>query len=510
MARERGLRAGRRASRGGDVKQLDWRQPVNPYKPIDVLTDEQLEAIHQTSLSILEEIGMDFLHPAALELLAKAGAEVTPGSTRVRLDRGLVLEAIKTVPSEVTLHARNPERNLRLGGNAIMFASVASTPNASDLDRGRRPGNQVDFRNLLRLSQTFNIIHCLGGYPVEPVDLPPETRHLDCLADFVRLTDKVFHAYSLGSARILDGIEIARIARGVSVEQLHREPSLFSIINTSSPLRLDGPMIEGLIAMAEANQVVILTPFTLSGAMAPATLAGALAQQNAEALAGIALTQLVKPGAPVVYGGFTSNVDMKSGAPAFGTPEYTRAAMAGGQLARRYGFPYRSSNANASNRADAQAAYESQMSIWGAVMGHANLLMHGAGWIEGGLTASFEKVILDVEMLQSMSEFLQPIEVTENSLGLEAVREVGPGGHFFGAQHTLERYETAFYQPILSDWRNFETWEEAGSQTATERANGLFKRALAAYEAPPLDPAIDEELTAFVETRREEGGAPPL
>ncbi len=510
MARERGARAARRQGRGGGLKQLDWRALANPYRPIEVLDEEQIEAIHETSLKILEEIGMDFLLPEAVEILAKAGAEVTPGSARVRFDRGLILEAIATVPSSITLHARNPERSLEMGGRALTFASVASTPNASDLDGGRRPGNQKDYRNFLRLLQSFNIVHCFGGYPVEPVDLPPETRHLDCLADFVRLSDKAFHAYSLGRARILDGIEIARIARGISAEQLHSEPSVFSIINSSSPLRLDGPMLEGIIELASAGQITVLTPFTLSGAMAPATLAGALAQQNAEALAGIAFSQIVRPGAPAIYGGFTSNVDMKSGAPAFGTPEYTRAALIGGQLARRYGFPYRSSNANASNLVDVQAAYESEMSIWGAVMGHANLVMHAAGWIEGGLTASFEKVVVDVEILQGMAEFLQPIAMDEEALGLSAVREVGPGGHYFGAQHTLSRYETAFYQPILSDWRNFESWEEAGSQSATQRANRIFKQVLADYEPPPLDPAIAEELEAFVERRRAEGGAPSL
>ncbi len=507
MGRARRQRADRRASRGGGVAQLAWRQLRNPYRPIEVLEEEQLEKIHLASLTILEEVGMDFLHPEALEILRQAGAEVTPGSERVRFDRNLILQAIESVPSEITLHARNPARQLRLGGNAVVFGSVASTPNASDLDGGRRPGNERDFLNLVRLMQSFNIVHCLAGYPVEPVDLPPETRHLDCLANFVRLTDKAFHAYSLGRTRILDGIEIARIGRAITAEQLRREPSVFSVINTSSPLRLDGPMIEGAIELAKAGQVVVVTPFTLSGAMAPATLAGALAQQNAEALAAIAFTQLVSPGAPVIYGGFTSNVDMKSGAPAFGTPEYTRAALIGGQLARRYGFPYRSSNANASNLVDAQAAYESQMSIWGALMGHANLLMHGAGWIEGGLVASFEKVVLDVEMLQTMAEFMAPVPVDDNALGLDAVREVGPGGHYFGAQHTLERYETAFYQPLLSDWRNFESWEEAGALSATQRANRIFKQVLADFEPPPLDPAVEEELTNFVEKRREEGGA---
>jgi trimethylamine--corrinoid protein Co-methyltransferase len=241
--------------------------------------------------------------------------------------------------------------------------------------------------------------------------------------------------------------------------------------------------------------------------MSPATLAGALAQQHAEAMAGLALAQLVNPGTPVVYGGFTSNVDMKSGAPAFGTPEYTRAAIAGGQLARHLGLPYRSSNANAANCVDVQAAYESQMSLWGAVMGQSNFIMHGAGWLEGGLCASFEKFVLDVEMLQMMSEVLTPLEVSEDSLGLDAIREVGPGGHFFGAAHTLARYETAFYSPLLSDWRNFETWEEAGSETATQRANRLYKSVLADFTPPPLDPAIREALDDFVARRTREGGA---
>jgi trimethylamine--corrinoid protein Co-methyltransferase len=251
---------------------------------------------------------------------------------------------------------------------------------------------------------------------------------------------------------------------------------------------------------------VVLTPFTLSGAMAPATVAGALAQQNAEALAGIAFIQMVNPGVPCVYGGFTSNVDMKTGAPAFGTPEYTRAAMAGGQLARRYGFPYRSSNACAANIVDAQAAYESEMSLWGAVMGHANLILHGAGWMEGGLVASFEKMVLDVEMIQSMVEFMQPLIVDEDTLGFEAMREVGPGGHFFGAAHTLARYEKAFYAPLLSDWRNFETWRLAGGLDAAQRANAIWKQVLSEFTPPPLDPAIDEALKAFIARRKEEGG----
>jgi trimethylamine--corrinoid protein Co-methyltransferase len=298
------------------------------------------------------------------------------------------------------------------------------------------------------------------------------------------------------------------IARGIDKEQLKREPSLFSIVNSNSPLRLDIPMLQGLTAMAKAGQPVVLTPFTLSGAMAPATIVGALAQQNAEALAGIAFIQMVNPGVPCVYGGFTSNVDMKTGAPAFGTPEYTRAALVGGQLARKHGLPYRSSNACAANAVDAQAAYESEMSIWGAVMGHANLILHAAGWMEGGLVASFEKMMIDAEILQHMGEFLQPLVVNDDTLGLSAMKEVGPGGHFFGCAHTLERYETAFYAPMLSDWRNFETWRLAGGHDSAYRANVMWKQLLADYVQPALDPAIDEELKAFVAKRREQGGVP--
>lgn len=505
--REGATRAGRRASRGGvGIHQLPWRDLINPYRPIEVLSADHIEAIHQASLRILSEIGMDFLHPEALAIFSDHGAEVEAGSQRVRFDPAWIEEKIRSAPPSFTLHARNPTRNRVMGPGYINFGPVASAPNASDADNGRRSGNFVDYCNFVRLGQYFNVIHFFGGYAVEPVDLPPSTRHLDCLAAIVALSDKAFHAYALGRQRILDAIEIARIGRGISLEQLSKEPSLFTVVNTSSPIRLDGPMIEGLIEMARMNQVVVVTPFTLSGAMAPASLAGALAQQNAEALATIALTQLVSPGSPIMYGGFTSNVDMRSGAPAFGTPEYTRAALAGGQLARRYGFPYRSSNACAANAVDAQAAYEAEMSTWGAVMGHASMIMHGAGWMEGGLVASFEKFIIDIEILQMMSEFLQPLKVDEAELAVEAIREVGPGGHFFGSPHTLERYETAFYSPIVSDWRNFETWQQAGAPRADQHANRIWKQALAEYAEPPLEESIRAELEGFVAKRKEQGG----
>ncbi len=501
----RATRAARRERRGRGIAQLPWRSVTNPYAPVEVLTAGQVEAIHDASLRVLSDVGMHFLHAEGRDLLAAGGARVD--GERVRLDPEMVAEAVAGAPSSFRLHARNPAHDLFIGTPHVNFTMVASPPNAADADRGRRTGTFSDYCDLLRLGQVFNAVHCFGGYPVEPVDLPPETRHVDALAAFVTLTDKVFHAYSLGRTRIRDGIEIARIARGVTREQLAGEPSVFTVVNTSSPLRLDGPMIEGVLEMARMGQPVVATPFTLAGAMAPASLAGALAQQNAEALATIALAQLANPGAPVMYGGFTSNVDMRSGAPAFGTPEYARAALAGGQLARRYGLPYRSSNATAANTVDAQAAYEAQASLWAAVMGHASLVMHGAGWLEGGLLASFEKVVLDVELLQMMTVFLEGIVVDDAELALDAIAEVGPGGHFFGAAHTLERYETAFYAPLLSDWSNHESWAEAGGLTAAQRATAIWKQALAEYEPPPLPDDRRAELEDFVARRKREGGA---
>jgi trimethylamine--corrinoid protein Co-methyltransferase len=499
---------GRRARREAGLRQLPWRPLVNPYAPIEVLRPEQLDAIHDAAMRILETIGLEFLGDEALSILHAGGAAVDFASRRVRLDRGLVLELVAKAPRHFTLHARNPARNLEIGGRSVVFCAVSGAPNVSDLDRGRRPGSFADYCDLLRLTQSLNVVHLAAGYPVEPIDLPPATRHLEAYRAYVTLTDRVWQSSGIGGARVADAVAMNCIARGITPERLAEAPGLLTTINTNSPLRVDGAMLDGLTAMARAGQAVIVTPFTLSGAMAPATLAASLAQQNAEALGVIAYAQMVRPGAPVLYGGFTSNVDMKSGAPAFGTPEYTRAALAGGQLARRYNLPYRSSNACAANAVDAQAAYESEMSIWGAVMGGAHLVKHGAGWMEGGLVASFEKMIVDAEMLQMMAEFLQPIVVDEDSLGLSAIAEVGPGGHFFGAAHTLARYETAFYAPMVSDWRNFESWREAGARDTAQRANAIWKQLLADYRPPPLDPAVDEALQDYVGRRTAEGGVP--
>ena len=492
------------------IDQLPFQQVQNPYSPVEVLSEDQLQLIHEASLTILEDIGINFLLDEARQILKMAGADVDAESTRVRFDRDLILESIRKAPSEFTIHARNPERCVQIGGRWLAFSTVAGPPNASDIDHGRRSGNFDDYCNFIRLAHSANIAHAISGHPVEPLDLNPQTRHLDTARMNVTLTDKVFRCYSLGRDRVTDSIEIARISRNIPRAQLAEEASLFTIVNVNSPLQFDIPMLWGIIELARMKQAVIVTPFTLAGAMAPITLAGAVTQQNAEALAGIAFAQMVNPGAPVMYGGFTSNVDMRTGSPAFGTPEYVKATLIGGQFARLYNLPYRSSNVNSSNAPDVQAAYESQMAIWSAVMGHANLIHHALGWLEGGLCASFEKFVIDAEMLQGMVEVLKPVVVDRDTLGLDAIREVGPGGHFFAAQQTMERFESEFYRPILSDWRNFETWFEDGATDSTVRANRIYKRLLEEYEPPKIDPAILEELDSFVNMTKEKRAAAPI
>ncbi|MFN0194314.1 MAG: trimethylamine methyltransferase family protein [Aestuariivirga sp.] len=488
------------------IPQLPRHRTVRRFPPMELLSRDEIESIHLASLRVLSEIGMDFTLPEAREMLKKAGATIE--GERVRFDPAMVEEWIGHAPSQFTFHARNPENSFDVGGNTMAFGTVGSPPNSSDMDQGRRTGNLVDYRNFLKLAQYFNCIGFISGYPVEPIDVHASLRHLEALRDAATLTDKPFHAYSLGTERIRDGIEIARIARGISHEQLEWQPSLFTIINTNSPLKLDTPMLRGIIEMSGKNQIVCVTPFTLAGAMAPVTMAGALVEQNAEALAGLVFTQVVRKGAPFIYGGFTSNVDMKSGAPAFGTPEYMKSCIVGGQLARLYNVPYRTSNTCAANTVDAQAAYESVFSLWGLTMGGGNFIMHGAGWLEGGLVASFEKFVLDCDLIQMVMEFLKPLDTSEDALGVDAIREVGPGGHFFGAAHTLARYEHAFYTPIVSDWRNNQQWLAAGKPEAWQRANAVWKQALADYREPPMDQAVREELDAFVERRKREGGAP--
>ena len=473
---------------------------------MEVLSADQVEAIHEASLYILENFGIEVMSAHALDLFARAGAKVDHGAMTVRLDRGLVAEALKTAPAAYALTPSNPANTVHLGGNTINFTLVAGPPNVHDMERGRRAGNLRDYADLVRLAQHFNCITMIGNQVCAPVELPANSRHLDTYFTNLTLSDKSFHVSAIGRGRALDGIHMMAIARGITLDEMARDPGVTTIISVNSPRRFDDMMAEGLITMAEHGQSVCITPFTLMGAMSPVTLAGALAQQNAEALFGIVLAQLVRPGAPVMYGAFTSNVDMKSGAPAFGTPENTKANIASGQLARRYKLPYRTTPGSASNAADAQGTYETLMALWGAVLGHGNLIYHAAGWQEGGLTASFEKFIIDVEMIQHMIEFLKPIEVNEAELAVEALGQVPTGGHFFGEAHTLERYSTAFYQPILSNWQNYEAWQEAGALDATARATQLWKKALEEYQQPAMDAAVREELEAYVARRKQEIG----
>ena len=499
-------RRGRRSDRPKTATnpQVPFQQLRRHFEPTAVVSNDELEAIHLASLAVLSDVGIDVLEPEARDLFERAGASID--GDRVRLDPEMVTEVIASAPSEFTLHAPNPGKNVRIGGDNVVFGAVASAPFVSDTAGGRRNGNREDFQTLVKLSHHFNAIHMHGGYPVEPADIHPSVRHLHATQDVLTFSDKALHAYSLGRQRNRDCLEMVRIARQVSHEQLDDEPSIHTVINSSSPLRLDIPMSQGILEYSKRGQVIIMTPFTLAGAMAPVTIAGAVTQQNAEALAGVTLTQLVRPGAPVVYGGFTSNVDMKSGSPAFGTPEFMKAAMLGGQLARRYGLPYRSSNVNAANAIDAQAGYESSFSLWGALMGGANIVFHGAGWLEGGLRASYEKLVLDADLLAMVQTFLEPLRIDNSELALDAIAEVGPGGHFFGTQHTQDRYRNAFYMPFISDWRNFETWEEAGSPTAQDHAASVVERALSEYEAPAMDDSVRAELLEFVNHRIEEGG----
>jgi trimethylamine--corrinoid protein Co-methyltransferase len=484
------------------IRQLPWRDVRNNYAPIEILSADQVETIIDTALDVLATQGMRFLEPSSRDLLARSGAKVDADEQIVRFDPEMVREQIALAPSEFELRARNPEHDLTIGGNRIVFASVGGPAFCSDLDKGRRPGNYEEMCDYLRLVQSLNILHQEGGGVFEAMDLPAATRHLDLYLAQHRLLDKNCQAYPLGRDRTIDSIEMACIALGATREELAERPALLAIINTNSPMVFDTPMTEAVLELAANGQACCITPFTLAGSMSPATLAGTLMQQTAEVLAVATFAQIVRPGAPVVYGSFSSNVDMQSGAPALGTPEYTKAAQASGQIARALGLPCRSSNTTVSNCVDAQAAFESEMSLWGSVMGHANLVNHAAGWLEGGLTASFEKLIVDAEMLQMMAEYLRPIEVNDDELAVDAIAEVGPGGHHFGTGHTLERYEHAFYAPLLANRQNFESWQEAGSIDIATRANSVWKQMLNEYEQPPLDPATEEELVAYADKRR--------
>jgi trimethylamine---corrinoid protein Co-methyltransferase len=488
----------RAAPRHAPLPPLD-----NPFPPVEILDPEALARIVEAAFRLIEEAGLEFRSGSALAILKANGADVDEDTQIVRIGRDIIRHFIAFAPAKIPLHSRKGDRDTWLGGNRINFNTVSSPPNVSDIERGRRPGSYEALCDLIKLNQSLNVCHLVGGALVEPLDLPVPTRHLDTTYAALRYSDRPVVIRSVSAFRALDGIEMVAIGHGLRLEDMADRPSVVAPFNVNSPRRVDEELLDGLMAFAEHGQVTAITPFTLAGAMSPVTIAGALVQQTAEALAVIAFSQMVRAGAPIMLGGFTSNVDMRSGAPAFGTPEYVKAVLAGGQIARHFNLPYRSSNVNASNTVDAQSTYESAMSLWAVVMGHANLVHHGLGWLEGGLTASMEKTVIDAEMIRAWAETLSPLDVSDDALALDAIKAVPPGGHFFGEAHTLERFATAFYQPLVSDWRNFETWEEDGAKTATQRACAMWKSLLADYEPPPIDPGIDEALQAFMAKRKE-------
>ena len=488
----------------GAVAQLPWHIPQNHYVPVRVLSDEQVAEVIDGAYHILRAYGMRFLDDESRRQLAAAGAEVEAESRMVRFPRALIEERLATVPETFTLRARNPARDLHFGAQNLVFSSIGGPAFVSDLDKGRRPGTYEEMCDYLKLVQSLNIVHQEGGGPFEAMDLPAESRHLDLYLAQIRYTDKNWQSYALGGARARDSVEMACIALQTDRAGLLQSPALLGVINTNSPLQFDIPMTEAVCELAGAGQACCITPFTLAGSMSPATLAGTLVQQTAEVMAVATYAQIVRPGAPLMYGSFSSNVDMRSGAPALGTPEYTKAAFASGQIARHLKMPWRSSSTTTANSVDAQAAYESEMSLWGAIMGGAHLVNHGAGWLEGGLTASFEKLIVDAEMLQMMAEMLRPVDVNADELALDAIMKVEPGGHHFGTEHTLQRYESAFYAPIVSGRQNYENWKDGGAEDAVVRANKIAKALLRDYQQPALDPAIDEALLDYVARRKDE------
>ena len=477
---------------------------VNPWAPLEILSGEQVERILLAALRILEEAGLEIRSVAAREVFRRAGALVDEDTQMVRLGRELIEAQLAHAPEHFVLHARNTERHLHVGGNVVNFGPVTGAPNIRDLESGRRYGDIEGFRNILKLNHALGVLHWQGGIVVEPVDVPVATRHLLTYQAHIECSDIVWAARGIGGVQAQDALAMSAIEHGCSIEALAARPTLMTVTNVNSPRRVDEEILDNIMIMARHGQCVVITPFTLMGAMAPVTLAGALAQQTAEALGIIALCQLVRPGSPCVLGGFTSNVDMRTGSPAFGTPEYVHAVLAAAQLGRRLKLPVRTSAVNASPMVDAQSTYETAFSLQAAILSHSHLINHAVGWLEGGLSASLEKIVVDAELLRNWAQILKPVSFSDDDLAVEAIKGIAAGGHFFGAAHTLARYEAAFYRPLLSDWSNFENWTDAGALNATQRATGIWKKVLAEYTPPPLDPAVREAIGAYVARRTSE------
>jgi len=504
-------RKGRR--KDGEVRlsarKVNYRQLRNPFTPVPAFHEDRIEAIHHAALRVLEELGIKVLLPRARDIFRIAGALVDQDTQMVRIGSDIIARTLATAPRSFRMFAGNPDRDLTLELGKLAFVAGAGAPNASDLVRGRRTSTLSDFEDIVRLSQAFDVLQVVNQF-VEAGDVPTPVRHYSVNRAQLTLSDKIPGIFSRGTPQVHDSFEMVRIARGLTREAFESGVHCYTVINTNSPRQLDIPMAQGLIDFAAAGQMSIITPFCLMGAMAPITVAGALTLSHAEALAGIALTQLVRPGAPVCYGSFSSNVDMHSGAPAFGTPEQFKASLGTGQLARKLGLPWRGAAGCAANINDAQAANETQMSVWGAVLAGCTVVIHAAGWIEGGLTVSYEKLITDLEVLQVIAELCTATPAEDADIAFDAIAEVQPGGHFFAAKHTMERYQTAFYEPLVADWSNFGTWTERGAKDASRRATGIWQQILRRPKENYLDAARTEEIDAFIARRTREGGAPPV
>ncbi|MEN9506687.1 MAG: hypothetical protein RI958_2613 [Actinomycetota bacterium] len=499
--RRSGGRAGRAALRASTVTA---RMPflTRTMSPYEIASDEALSLIEDAADTILEEVGIEVRdYPAALPRFAAAGAHVD--GTRVRFPRGMCRQIVQaTAPASYVQHARNAANNVVIGGPNTVFAPNYGSPFVHDLDQGRRYATLADFQNFVKLTYQSPYLHHSGGTVCEPVDVPVSKRHLDMVYAHIKYSDKGFMGSVTAGSRAADSVEMARIAFGGDLQD---RTVMTSLINASSPLVWDGTMLAAAETYAEANQATIITPFILAGAMSPATSAGVAAQTLAEALAGMTFVQLCRPGAPVILGSFASSMSMQTGAPTFGTPEpaivlYTMAA-----LARRLGVPFRSGGSlTASKLPDAQAAYESANTLQPTVLGGVNFVLHAAGWLEGGLAIGYEKFVLDCDQLGMMSTFVRGLDTSPNGLALDAIRENPPGNHFLGTAHTFANFESAFYRSDTADNSSFEQWTEEGGLDAARRANAIWKRRLADYEAPPLDEAIDDELLEFVARRKSE------
>ncbi|MEL6533023.1 MAG: trimethylamine methyltransferase family protein [Pseudomonadota bacterium] len=497
----------RRDSAPPPGRAVNYRQLKNPFPPMDVFSTDEITAMHETALKTLEELGMRVLLPEAREAFAKAGARVDEDMVFLGLD--IVEAALESAPRAIPCHGGDPARDVTLALGNLAFQPGAGAPHATDRTQGRRPGRLSDFRDLVTLTQAFDILHMIPPL-VEPQDIDTHIRHYATLEAQLTLSDKLPFIFSRGTPQVMQSLELLRDFRGLDDAALMNTVHAYNIINTNSPRTLDVPMAQGLIDFARMGQVSIVTPFTLMGAMAPITVAGAITLSHAEALAAITLTQLIRPGAPVCYGTFTSNVDMKSGAPAFGTPSHFQASLAAGQLARLIGLPWRSAAGSAANMNDVQAANENQFGLWGCLMAGATVVIHAAGWLEGGLTVSYEKLICDVEILNMVAELCAGAQAGGDEIGFDALSEVAPQGHFFATGQTMARYASEFYEPVLHAYPNYGSWQEAGAQGLSERATSAWQAILAEPPRPRIDTKRLGHFQDKAARMREAGGAAPV